>query len=155
QIGDGLAGRVVATGEPILLDDYDAWAGRSETFPTGLLGSMVGVPLSSGDRVTGAIGLTHPPSGPVFTEDSVALLSKFGQIASLTLDNARLYAASQEELRQRERAEETLQYLAFHDALTGLANRMMFEEVLDVALARARRGKLAVAVLYMDLDNFK
>jgi diguanylate cyclase (GGDEF)-like protein/PAS domain S-box-containing protein len=155
RVGDGLAGRVVATGQAMLLDDYDSWAGRSATWPKGLLGSVVGVPLRSGERITGAIGLAQPPGGPAFSEEAVAILTKFGEIASLALDNARLYAAAQEELRQRQRAEETLQFLAFHDALTGLPNRMMFEEVLEVALARARRGKLAVAVLYMDLDNFK
>jgi diguanylate cyclase (GGDEF)-like protein/PAS domain S-box-containing protein len=155
RVGEGLAGQVVATGEPTLLDDYDSWPGRSTTFPKGLLGSLVGVPLRSGDRITGAIGLAQPPGGPTFSEEAVEVLSKFGEIASLALDNARLYGEAQEELRQRQRAEETLQFLAFHDALTGLPNRMMFEEVLDVALARARRGKLAVAVLYMDLDNFK
>ncbi len=59
------------------------------------------------------------------------------------------------DITERKRAEEQVAFLAYHDKLTGLPNRVMFERVLDLALARARRNGLAVAVLFMDLDNFK
>ena len=59
------------------------------------------------------------------------------------------------DVTERKRAEEQVAFLAYHDKLTGLPNRVMFEEMLDLALARARRADLAVAVLYLDLDNFK
>ena len=52
-------------------------------------------------------------------------------------------------------AEERIAYLAFHDALTGLANRALFEESLGLAIGRAQRADLGVAVLFLDLDNFK
>jgi diguanylate cyclase (GGDEF)-like protein len=48
-----------------------------------------------------------------------------------------------------------MEYLAYHDSLTGLPNRTMFREHLDLALERARRHDLAVAVLNVDLDDFK
>lgn len=48
-----------------------------------------------------------------------------------------------------------MQHLAFHDPLTGLPNRAMLEQHLGLALARARRDDLAVAVLFLDLDAFK
>jgi diguanylate cyclase (GGDEF)-like protein/PAS domain S-box-containing protein len=48
-----------------------------------------------------------------------------------------------------------MQHMAYHDSLTGLPNRAMFEEHLELAMARARRDDLAVAVLFLDLDNFK
>jgi diguanylate cyclase (GGDEF)-like protein/PAS domain S-box-containing protein len=59
------------------------------------------------------------------------------------------------DITEQKRAEAQVTYMAYHDALTGLPNRSMFEELLDLALARARRNQVAVAVLYMDLDNFK
>jgi diguanylate cyclase (GGDEF)-like protein/PAS domain S-box-containing protein len=59
------------------------------------------------------------------------------------------------DITERKRAEEQVAFLAYHDKLTGLPNRVMFERVLDLALARARRTGMAVAVLYLDLDNFK
>jgi diguanylate cyclase (GGDEF)-like protein len=46
-------------------------------------------------------------------------------------------------------------WLAYHDALTGLANRHLLERDLDLALSRAARHGAAVALLYLDLDGFK
>jgi diguanylate cyclase (GGDEF)-like protein len=59
------------------------------------------------------------------------------------------------DVTERKRAEEQVAYLAYHDRLTGLPNRAMFEELLELDLARARRHHRVVAVLYLDLDNFK
>ncbi|MGN6377911.1 MAG: putative bifunctional diguanylate cyclase/phosphodiesterase [Gaiellales bacterium] len=52
-------------------------------------------------------------------------------------------------------AERRLSHLAYHDSLTNLPNRAMFHEHLEVALARAERAGQGVAVLYVDLDDFK
>ena len=51
--------------------------------------------------------------------------------------------------------ERQIAHMAFHDALTGLANRAQFEEHLALTLARARREHQTAAVLYIDLDDFK
>ncbi|MGD0592263.1 MAG: diguanylate cyclase [Acidimicrobiales bacterium] len=60
-----------------------------------------------------------------------------------------------DDITSRKRDEEQLQFRASHDPLTGLANRPLFDESLDLALARARRGNLEVAVLFVDVDGFK
>jgi diguanylate cyclase (GGDEF)-like protein/PAS domain S-box-containing protein len=52
-------------------------------------------------------------------------------------------------------AEARIAHMAFHDALTGLANRALFEESLGLAIGRAKRAELWVGVLFLDLDNFK
>jgi diguanylate cyclase (GGDEF)-like protein/PAS domain S-box-containing protein len=59
------------------------------------------------------------------------------------------------DVTEQKRAEEQVAFLAYHDKLTALPNRVMFEELLDLALNRARRGDTAAGVLYIDLDNFK
>jgi diguanylate cyclase (GGDEF)-like protein/PAS domain S-box-containing protein len=59
------------------------------------------------------------------------------------------------DITERKSAEEQVAFLAYHDKLTGLPNRVLFEEMLDHALARARRHDLGVGVVYLDLDNFK
>ena len=56
---------------------------------------------------------------------------------------------------KRQRTEEQMRYQAFHDALTGLPNRMLFNEYLPVAIAQARRSGETLAVLFLDLDRFK
>jgi diguanylate cyclase (GGDEF)-like protein/PAS domain S-box-containing protein len=59
------------------------------------------------------------------------------------------------DITERKRAEEQVAFLAYHDKLTGLPNRALFEEMLEAAIARARRHDLGVGVLFLDLDNFK
>ena len=59
------------------------------------------------------------------------------------------------DITQRKQAEERLGHLAYHDSLTGLPNRDLFSEHLEVALARVTGHGHGVAVLYVDLDDFK
>lgn len=56
---------------------------------------------------------------------------------------------------ERRLAEERVQYLALHDALTGLANRVLFFDRLNSAIAAGDRKGGAFALLYLDLDDFK
>ena len=60
-----------------------------------------------------------------------------------------------QDVTERRRSQERLAYLARHDELTGLPNRTMLREGLELALAHAREHDRAVAVLYVDLDRFK
>jgi len=53
------------------------------------------------------------------------------------------------------KAEETIRHMAYHDALTGLPNRVLFADRLSIAMARARRNNEIVAVVMLDLDGFK
>jgi diguanylate cyclase (GGDEF)-like protein/PAS domain S-box-containing protein len=59
------------------------------------------------------------------------------------------------DITERKQAEQRVAYLAYHDELTGLPNRSMFQQSSSFALARARRRGQAVALLYLDLDRFK
>jgi diguanylate cyclase (GGDEF)-like protein/PAS domain S-box-containing protein len=55
----------------------------------------------------------------------------------------------------RKQLEQQLQHLAYHDPLTGLPNRALFREHVELAIARARRHGGFAAVLFVDLDDFK
>jgi diguanylate cyclase (GGDEF)-like protein len=59
------------------------------------------------------------------------------------------------DVTERRVAEERIAHLAYHDSLTGLPNRALLREHLEPALARARRSDCSVALLYLDLDDFK
>ncbi|MFN8637255.1 MAG: EAL domain-containing protein [Chloroflexota bacterium] len=58
-------------------------------------------------------------------------------------------------ITERKAFERDLQQLAFHDTLSGLPNRALFLDRLERALARADRYRRSIAVLFLDLDNFK
>ena len=59
------------------------------------------------------------------------------------------------DLTEKKRAEQQMEYQSYHDALTGLANRRLFQEHLTLAIALAQRKRRPVVVLFLDLDHFK
>ncbi|MEI6157464.1 MAG: diguanylate cyclase [Atribacterota bacterium] len=60
-----------------------------------------------------------------------------------------------QDVTERKKAEEFIRKMAFHDSLTGLPNRKLFQERLTQELARARRKMETVAIMFLDLDGFK
>jgi signal transduction histidine kinase/DNA-binding response OmpR family regulator/HPt (histidine-containing phosphotransfer) domain-containing protein len=103
--GQGLAGRVWQTGEPLTVDSYDTWSGRSPTIPPGMIGSLVGVPLISGGRVIGVLSIARLPSEARSTSASeVQQLQRFAQLASIAIDNARLFSEAEQARAQSEAA---------------------------------------------------
>ncbi|EAT15310.1 EAL domain-containing protein [Desulfuromonas acetoxidans] len=65
------------------------------------------------------------------------------------------YVAIFHDISEIKRSEEKLQHQAYHDALTNLPNRKLFHDRLSVAVAHARQHKTKLAVIYLDIDNFK
>jgi diguanylate cyclase (GGDEF)-like protein/PAS domain S-box-containing protein len=65
------------------------------------------------------------------------------------------WVATYEDISERRQAEARIRFMAHHDALTGLPNRLLFRERMEAALERIRRPSDAVAVLCLDLDYFK
>ncbi len=59
------------------------------------------------------------------------------------------------DITEKKQAEDTILHMAYHDALTGLPNRILFSDRLAMELARAKRDGKQIAVLLMDLDRFK
>ncbi len=60
-----------------------------------------------------------------------------------------------QDITERKTAEERVRFLAYHDSLTGMPNRTFFEDQLSHALAKGSAGGERVAVLWLDLDDFK
>ncbi|MHB8624192.1 MAG: sensor domain-containing protein, partial [Sulfuricaulis sp.] len=65
------------------------------------------------------------------------------------------FIAIARDITERKQAEQRLVYLAQYDALTGLPTRVLFHDRANHALARAHREEKLVAIMYLDLDNFK
>ncbi len=132
--GVGVGGQVWATGRPVVVDDYDAFEDRDPGLPTGLFGSVIGVPLTSGGEVKGVLGLASGDAAWVFGEREVAALQRFAQLASIALDNAHLFETVRREMEERGRAEQALR-----------ASEERFRQLSDAtteALAISRDGVL-------------
>ena len=106
--GVGLAGTVWQTGEPLVVDDYRNWSGRLALSSRDILRAVAGVPLKSGAHTVGVIGLAYLEEGRRFGKEEMEALTRFAELASISLDNARLYEAVQTELGERKRAEENV-----------------------------------------------
>ena len=91
--------------------------------------------------------LTH---GTSFTDDDLRLLETLANQAAAALENGQL----EQSLAELSRLKEELRHQAYHDPLTGLANRSLFTEQVNARLARPGPGLLPV-VLFIDLDDFK
>jgi diguanylate cyclase (GGDEF)-like protein len=109
--------------------------------------SEVCVPLFDRGEAAGILNV-ESMGGVVLTEADLRLVSVLAEQVGGAMGRARLYSRARE-------SEERLAYRAFHDPLTRLANRSLFLNRLEHARARARRQKGKLAVLFMDLDNFK
>lgn len=70
-------------------------------------------------------------------------------------DNVTHYVGVFHDITETKRSEERITYQAYHDALTGLPNRLLFNDRLTMAMAHAKRKEQGLAVLFLDLDHFK
>jgi diguanylate cyclase (GGDEF)-like protein len=117
------------------------------------LGSVAVVPIVARGEflgiVTAATGDGRPPLD--FRDDTEARLVGLANQAAVALSNARLLAQERATLAELRRSEAQVKHQAAHDALTGLANRSLFGDLLRATLSRG----VGLAVLFVDLDDFK
>ncbi|MDE2291334.1 MAG: GGDEF domain-containing protein [Elusimicrobia bacterium] len=137
---DPLVGWALKTQTPVLVRDMkleDRFGPRQEAPP---FRSAVVVPLTVGRKPHGFLRL-ESPKPDAFNNDDLRTADLFATLASMTLENIRLF----EEAHQ----------LATHDALTQLFTQRTFHQKLKEELLRAGRSQMPTAVLMCDIDNFK
>lgn len=105
------------------------------------IGSLIVVPLIYQGKPMGTLTALNNLSDPDFTYSDVDWL--------MSIANQLALALAQRQLINQ------IQHLAYHDPLTNLPNRLLFEEQLKQAIARARRLDTRLALLFIDLDGFK
>jgi diguanylate cyclase (GGDEF)-like protein len=136
--GIGLPGRVLATGKAAWIKDVTT----DPNFPRRNLG------------VRGAFAF------PIDADGETKAVLEFFTAAPVAPDSTLLEVMAQigrhlGRVVERIRAQEQIAHQATHDALTGLANRLLFRDRLELALARAERRGSFAALLFVDLDRFK
>jgi diguanylate cyclase (GGDEF)-like protein len=103
--------------------------------------ALISVPLIARSHIKGVLNVYRVGEDGAFTQFEFELAKRFGDAAALALDNA--------EIRAR------LEHQARTDSLTGLFNHSVFHEQLLHALQEASRTQTPVAVMMLDLDDFK
>jgi len=106
--GEGMGGKVWEVEHPLLVADYQSWDGRLSDKSLDDLHSVVGIALKDRERVHGVIGLASVKPDRRFTEEDIAVLGRFAELALVALDKGKLYADVRRELAERKRTEETL-----------------------------------------------
>ncbi|MEK7322671.1 MAG: diguanylate cyclase, partial [Pseudomonadota bacterium] len=109
--------------------------------------SSIALPLKNHGATFGFLGM-YSPLVNAFDQEEVALLREVA-------DNLTFGIIALRERAEREALTRELAYLSTHDRLTGLANRALLVDRLQLAMSYARRYTRLVAVVYLDLDRFK
>ncbi len=140
--GQGITGWAVAHRSPVLaneahLDPRVEFVPGTPPDPEAL----ISVPLIARGSVKGALNIYRIGDDASFDHDEFELARWFGDAAALAIDNAQIRAR--------------LEHLAHTDSLTGLYNHRYFHERLRSELARAGRAHDSVALMMLDIDDFK
>jgi PAS domain S-box-containing protein len=108
RYGEGAAGTVAQTGQPLIIDDYRTWSGRASVFEDRQpFRALIAMPIIWNGEVTGVIHVLQWETRP-FTEADQELLGMFAGHAAIAIENARLLHRLQYQLNELQRAEEAL-----------------------------------------------
>ncbi len=110
-----------------------------------------------------AIGQTAKETGNNFTyearvkrpDGSIRWIHSIGAPVKGSNGKVRSITGTVQDITERKALEEKIEHQAFHDSLTGLANRSLFLDRVDHAMQRQQRQRFPLAVLFLDLDDFK
>jgi diguanylate cyclase (GGDEF)-like protein/PAS domain S-box-containing protein len=141
DLHDSDAGLTITTGEPVVVEDWANETRFSRAVATEcVLASGMCVLIQGRDRPFGVISV-QSTTPRAFSDEDVAFLQAVAHVLA--------------EAIHRIRSDEQTRHRALHDPLTGLPNRTLFRDRLEHALAGSARRPATVAVLFLDLDNFK
>lgn len=134
------AGYTLATGTPVIVKDWETETRFEQGEQLPGMSSGLTVMIRAANRSFGVLGVESAEHREFGTQDV-----NFMQAIANVIGNA----------VERREEEERTRYEALHDPLTGLPNRNLFLDRLGRALAQSERRQTSVAVLFLDLDQFK
>ncbi len=143
NFGEGITGWAALHREPVRTNQAHRDPRRKTVpgTPADEPEALITVPLIARDLVKGMLNIYRLGEDASFGDDEFELATRFADAAALALDNA--------QIRTR------LEYQAQTDSLTSLYNHRYFHERLRAELTRASRTRDSVAVLMLDIDDFK
>ncbi|MCJ7620848.1 MAG: GAF domain-containing protein, partial [Anaerolineae bacterium] len=99
QRGEGLSGNVWETGQPVIVDDYSHWEGRSRQYEGYRFEALVGVPVRWQEKFLGVLNVLEQ-ARRTFSPNDAELLSLFAGQAAIAIENARLYEGAKDRLAE-------------------------------------------------------
>ena len=160
--GEGVAGKVWQSGEPLVVNDYESWEGRaSRAHYEVTIRAIMAVPLKSGSEVVGVLGMAYDDaSDHTFGAEEMALLSRFAELASISLDNARLYTATQVARRRSEEASKRVsEQNRVLESLSTQLSKYLSPQVYSSIFSGAQSVEISskrkkLTVFFSDIANF-
>ena len=129
--GEGMAGRVLSSKQPLSVTNYETYPGRSGTIPPKLLGSVIQVPIILSGKVLGVISCQETAGNiRTFSKNDQNMLQDLAQQSALALQNAYLF---KEERSARDRAER------LQAAMQALSSSLILQDVLDSILEELQK----------------
>jgi diguanylate cyclase (GGDEF)-like protein len=145
RMGEGIAGRVFESGEPLLVEDVEKDPRiNQKNRPRYKTKSFVSIPIKIEDRVTGVLNISDKINGEVFNENDLILIQAFATYASIAIERNLFYKEVEE-----------LKKLSVTDPLTGVLNRRYLNNRLSEEIARFNRYKHPFSFMMIDIDGFK
>jgi len=135
--GEGIAGKVLETGEPARINDVEASSSFTRRENSLNVHSLMCVPLKVDDETIGVINISNRRAGGCFGKEDMDILGALANQAAVAIARTRLYEA------------------AITDGLTGLFVRRFVMHKLSEEFRRARRYKNPLSLIMCDIDHFK
>ncbi|MFA5802884.1 MAG: GAF domain-containing protein, partial [Thermoleophilia bacterium] len=141
--GAGIAGHVMSTGKPIILDDYPSHPAQVPLFTEAGVKTILAVPLFVGARSLGAIGLFGKSDGHAFSSDDEEMAVAIAGQAAVAIENARLF----DETKNRLRVQKELTSIA-----VGISSGLDLDRVMSQVVRHAAEVVEADAAMIALLD---
>jgi diguanylate cyclase (GGDEF)-like protein len=144
KVGEGIAGWVAQTGEPVLVEDVKRdprFTRRIDELTHTDTRSVVCVPIKGKEKILGVIELVNCLGRESFRREDIPILKSLADYAAIALENARYIQRIHE--------------LTITDDCTALYNARHLNFVLDAEIYRSTRYGYEFSVIFLDLDHFK
>lgn len=143
--GEGLAGRVFTTGQPLTIEDYQRWEGQSAIYDDPDIGAAMSVPLRWRDRVIGVMDVLAGSRRRLFDSQDVWLAELLAVQSAVAINNARLHES---EYAARSKANALL------EIMRALASPLSLHEILQSILTRCQTILPMVTGSIMIFENY-
>ncbi len=155
RVGEGLPGRVAATAQGLIVDDYRAYPFRAAIYDDEAFSAVIAVPLIHHGQVVGVLDVLDDAERRVFSDDDLWLLDLFAAQAAQAIENARTYVELErayQKQRELDRLKDDFIATASHELRTPLTGVQGFLDLL-LDFPGSRDSELALDFLRKSSDS--